>query len=166
MQGREGLRRRRHCQKSRAGQREKQILNVSFHGFLWLLSEAVKSLRDARGEVGDGFHRAVAGYAGQTLPVRRRQGIDVLRRVSFSRFGLKREHEIIANFGRGVNNRRRLNPEAALDGKPRAARHGGERLGDGAAQLKPRAAAERRAATGNHTARDGESRAALGKDAG
>ena len=164
MQVREGLRRQWYRQNSCASQHKEQFLQVSFHsGILWLLIEPVESLRDAGGGIGDGLHRAVAGDAGQALPVRRREGIDVLRRVSFSRLGLEREDEVSPDFGWSENDGCGLNPKAALNGKARAARHGGKGLGDGAAQLKPRAAAERRATAGDHAARYSKSRTALGE---
>jgi len=140
-----------------------QILNVSFHGGILLFNKPVKSLRHIRRGICHRFHRAVARNARQVLPVWRGKRVRVLHRVGFSRFGLKREHEIVAKLGRRENCRRRPDPKAALNGKTRAAGHSGQRLGDGASQLKPRTAAEGRAATGNHTARNGEPAAALGE---
>lgn len=128
---------------------------------LRLLVKPVKSLRNAGRGIGHGFHRAVACDAGQILPVQSGKGINILRRVSFSRFGLKREHEIVADFRWRENDWRRPDPKAALNGKAGAARHGGQRLGDGAAQLKPATGAERRAAAGDDAAGDGEAGAAL-----
>ena len=57
----------------------------------------------------------------------------------------------------------RPDPKAALDGEASAARHRGQRLGDGAAQLKTATSAGRRAATGYYCASDVEPRAALGE---
>ena len=97
------------------------------------------------------------------MPIQTREGINVLRSVSFPRFGLERENEVVADFGGRKNSGRGPNPEAALNGEPAAARHACRGLADGAAQLKTAAGAERRAAAGNDTASGGEAAAALGE---
>ena len=145
-------------------QRNEQILNAGFHQVVLLLNEPVKSLRNAGRGIRHRFHRAIARNARQALPVQWSQRVRVLHYVVVPRIGLERDDEVVPDLGRRKERRRRPDPKATLNGKAGAARHGGQRLGDGATQLKPSAAAERRAATGNHTARDGEPRAALGKD--
>lgn len=86
-----------------------------------------------------------------------------MHRVSLPQFRLDGDDKVCAGLGRSKNDGRGTNPKAALDGKPRAARHGGDGLGDGAAELESRTAAECRAAAGNHAAREGETAAALGQ---
>ena len=128
-----------------------------------MLDEPEISFGDAGRGISHRRHRAVARDARQVLPVGRGKRVRVLRRVSFPRLGLEGEDETASRLGGRENDGRWLNPKAALDGKPRTARHGRERLADGAVQLKPRAAARSRATTRNHAARDGEPRAALGE---
>lgn len=101
-----------------------------------MLEQPVISARDAGGGIGHRFRRAVAGHSRKTLPICWGQRVRVLHGVGFSKLGLKGEDEIVARFGRGENDRRGPDPEAALNGKTGAGRHGGERLGNGAAQLK------------------------------
>jgi len=126
-----------------------------------LLHQPVKSSGHAGREIGHGHHRAVAGEIGQRLPTRTRQGIGIAHRVIAARFGLDGDHEVAVHGGWSKKDWRGPDPKAALDGKPCAGRHGGQRLGDGAARLKPRAAVERRAATSNHAARNLKPRAVL-----
>lgn len=128
-----------------------------------MLDEAEKSASDAGCGIGHGDHRAVARDVGESLPALAGKGIGVADNVIFAGFTLNRNHEVAVHGGWRKEDGRGTNPKAALDGKSRAARHGGQRLRDGAAQLKPRAAAKCRAATGNHAASDGETAAALGK---
>ena len=142
---------------------------MDFHRFglhfvdLLLSNEPEISLRDAQGGVGHGDDIAVAGHGNQVLPIRT-EGAHILHRVAMAEFGLDGDEKIGSRFNRCKEDGCRLNPKSALNGKAGAAWHGGHWLGDGAAQLKPRAAAERRAAVGNDAAGDGEPRAALGED--
>ena len=124
------------------------------------MRQPVKALRDAEGGVGHGDNVAVARHGGQVLPGGTER-VQVLHRVGLAQFGLDGYQEIGAHLRGRKEDGRRLNPKAALNGKPGAAGHGGQRLGDGAAQLKPRAAAERRAAARNNAARDCKATAAL-----
>lgn len=115
-----------------------------------------------RRKIGDGNHRTVAGDVGQGLPAWAGEGIGVAHGVRLSKFALNRDQKVAVPGGWRKEDGRGLNPKAALNGKTRAARNGGNRLGDGAAQLKPSAGAERRATAGNHAARDVKAAAALG----
>ena len=126
-----------------------------------LLNEPVIPLGDAGCGVRYRFHRAIARNARQVVPDWRGERVRVLHRVGVPQIGLERDDEVIADLGRRKERRRRPDPKAPANGKPAAAWHGGERLGDGAAQLETAAAAKRRAAAGNHATCDGEPRAAL-----
>ena len=130
--------------------------------FLLLFHQPVKALRDAQCGVGHGDDVAGAGHGGQVLPSGTER-VQILHRVSLAQFGLDGDEKIRPDFRGRKEDGHRLNPKAALNGEPRAARHGGERLGDGAAQLKPAAGAGRRATTSYHATGDGEPRAALGE---
>ena len=120
-------------------------------------------MRDARRGIRHSLHRAVARNTRQALPVRRRQRVRVLHGVGIPRIGLERDNEIVPGLGWREERRRRPDPKAALNRKLRAGGHGGEGLGDGAAQLKAAAGAERCAAASDHAPGDGEPAAALGK---
>ena len=120
-------------------------------------------MRDAGRGIRHRFYRAIARNARQALPVLRGQYVRVLHRVGVPRIGLERDDEVVPGFGGREERRRWPDPKTALDGKGGVGGHGGEGLGDGAAQLKTGAAAECRAAAGNHAADDGEPRAALGE---
>ena len=120
-------------------------------------------MRHAWSGIRHGFHRPIACDVRQILPNQSGKGINVLRSVSFAWLGLERENEVVADFGGRENSGRRPNPKAALNGETAAAWHGGEWLGNRAAQLKTAARAECRAAAGNGTAGDREPRTALGE---
>ena len=120
-----------------------------------------KSAGHARSRIGHSNHRAIARDVGQGLPALAGEGIGVVHSVSLAQFTLDGNCKATVHGGWRKEDGRGTNPKAALDGKARAARHDSERLGDGAAQLKPRAAAECCPATSNHAAGDVESRAAL-----
>ena len=120
-------------------------------------------MRHAGRGIRHGSYRSVSADRGKALPIRRREGINILCGVCFSRFGLEVEDEVVPQFGWRKNNRCGPDPKTALDGKPGAAWDGGEGLGNGAAQLKTAAGAERRAAACDYAPSDGEPRAALGE---
>ena len=128
-----------------------------------MLDEPVKSLCHAGRGICHGNNRAIAGDVGQGLPAWAGEGIGIAHGVSLAQITLNRDQKVAVHGSWRKEDGRGTNPKTALDGKARAAWHGGKRLGDGAAQLKARAAAEGRATAGNHAAGDGEPRAALGE---
>ena len=130
-----------------------------------MLKEPVKSLRHTRRGIGHGHHRAVAGDVGQGLPAWAGEGIGVAHRVSLAQFALNRDHKVAVHGSWRKEDWRGSNPKSAFNGKLRAAWPGGKRLGNCAAKLKTRAAAERRAAARHYAARDCEPRAALRESA-
>lgn len=130
--------------------------------FSSLFQDPVKALGDAGGAVGDGDRRSGAGNIGQRLPGGS-QVVQVLHGVSFSRHGLQRKHKVISDFGWGENDWRGPDPKPALNAESGARWHGGQRLGDGAGQLKAAASAERRPAACNYATSDREAAAALGE---
>ena len=128
-----------------------------------MLNEPVKPLCDAGRGIGDGNHRAITGDVGQGLPAWAGEGVGVAHSVSFAELALNRDHKVAAHGGWRKKDGRGLNPKAALNGKACAAWDGGDGLGNGAAQSKPRAATERRAAARDYATGEGETCAALGK---
>ena len=126
-----------------------------------LFNEPIKSLRYVGRGIGHGNYRAIAGDVCKGLPARVREGIGVAQGVILAEFALNRDQKVAVHGGWRKEDGRRTNPKTALDGKARAAWHGGQWLGDGAAQLKARTATESCAAASNHAAHDGEPRAAL-----
>ncbi len=140
---------------------EEELVTISNQPSIF--DEPVISLRHTGRRIRHGLHGPVACDTRQILPIQGGKGINVLRSVSFPRFGLEGENETVADFGGRENSGRRPNPKTALNGETGAARHSGEGLADGAAQLKAAAGAECRAAAGNDTASDGKSGTALGE---